>query len=334
MLCTPGLFPRNLDKRTPPVIDLEKVIHKAAWKALKIPSLCGCKHRPCKQKGLYLKVDWNYLEQHDVVEDFQLVPGEVSIRPVQLYRTQFRNFSGGEQVFTFNAERQTVSTIEMTVQEGISVGGNVNLNFALPTPSVPGPCGAEEKFSLTSALGAQVTWNKNVTDRYSKSETLKWNVNSAVNLQAGQRALASLSILEAKMKGNIILRTDVSILSESGLVPVDVLTKKGDEVIATVDLAANSICKGNEAFTVGKDKRSFSYNTTVICKAVYGIEQIATVRLLQPGEEEQDGDIYEGPMVHRTAARTNMPPLSIEELPHAPNGSKTEAIPLMPVARA
>lgn len=210
MLCRPSLYPRNLSKRKPPVVDLEELIHDAAWKGLRMPSVCGCRKNPCKKTGLYLKVDWTQMDRRDTVQSFQLAPGDVILRPVQLYRTQFRNFSGERQVFTFHAERQTQSSLEMTVQEGISVSGNFNLNFSLPSPDMSSGetsgCGDSENFKMTSVLGGQVLWNKTVTDKFTKTETLKWGVDSAVSLDHGKRALASLSVLEAKLDGAIRIR--------------------------------------------------------------------------------------------------------------------------------
>jgi len=288
MLCRPSLFPRDLSRRKPPVIDLGHVIEEAAWKSLRVPSCCGCRTHPCKRKGLYLQIDWNYLDRTDEVESFELVPSEASLRPVQLYRTQFKNFSGGPQNFTFRTERQTTSSMELTVQEGISVMGKFDLSFSLPSPSAPGGGGAGDSFKLTSALlGGQVQWNKSVTDKFTKTETLKWGVDSAVNLQDGQRALATLEVVEAKLIGMLRLRTHAHISHETSLLPVDVLTKNGDEVIATVDLAANSICKASGGdIELSADKKSFTYVTTVMVKAVYGVEQVASVHLLAPGEEE------------------------------------------------
>jgi len=282
MLCRPSLFPKNLDKRNPPIIDLGHVIEEAAWKGLRVPSCCGCRSHPCKRKGLYLKIDWNYLDRTDVVTSFDLVPSEAGLRPVQLYRTQFKNFSGSSQDFAFKSERQTTSSMELTVQQGISIMGKFDLNFALPAPT------GGEGFKLTSALlGGQVQWNKQVSEKFSKTETVKWGVDSAVNLLHGQRALATLEVVEAKLIGILKVRTHATISHETSLLPVDVLTKNGDEVIATVDLAPNSICKlGGGALILSDDKKSFYYDTTVVCKAVYGVEQVASVHLLAPGEEE------------------------------------------------
>lgn len=289
MLCRPNLFGQELDKRKPPVVDLEGIVFQAAWKGLRVPSCCGCRKNPCKKKGLYLKADWNFMQHRDTVHSFDLVPGDVSIRPVQLYKTEFRNFSGEEQTFTFHAQRQTESQMEMTVTEGVSIGGNFEMNFSLPEPPVTcaKDAGGDEggKFGLAGAMvGGEIVWNKEVTDRYQKTETMNWGVDSAVKLDHGKRALASLSVLEAKLNGTIRVRTEVKFTADSGLLPVDVITKKGKEVIATVEVSAKSICKANKDFELGADKRSFTYYTTISCKAVYGVEQVATVQLLGPGE--------------------------------------------------
>ena len=236
------------------------------------------------------------------MESFDLVPGQVAIQPVQLYRTQFRNFSGDKQVFTFRAERQTVSTMEMTVQQGISIGGNLNFSFSLPTPEIPasikgckGPPNPEH-FKMTSALaGAQVTWNKSVTDKFSKSETLKWGVDSAVTLADGQRALASLSVLEATLVGIIKIRTDFKLTNESGLVVVDAMSYDGDELVGMAEISADTICQGLEDWDLSDDGFSFSVHSKIQCKAVYGVEQVAAVQLLKPGEE--DDIALQGPVL-------------------------------------
>ena len=146
MLCTSQLFGRKLKKRQLPIVDLDKVIHKAAWKLLDIPGPCGPKNRFCKQKGLF--------------------------------------------------------------------------------------------------AGVQITWNKSVTDKFSKSETLKWGVDSAVTLADGQRALASLSVLEATLVGIIKIRTDFKLTNEIGLVVVDAMSYDGDELVGMAEISADTICQG------------------------------------------------------------------------------------------
>ena len=292
-------------KRQPPIVDLDKVIHKAAWKQLEIRGPCGPKNRFCKKKGLYLKTDWSFLSREDKVESYDLVPGQVDIKPIQLYRTQFRNFSGDKQVFTFRAERQTVSNMEMTVQQGISIGGQFNFNFSLLTPEIPAGVGGSdgppdaEHFKMTALAGTQITWNKSVTDKFSKSETLKWGVDSAVTLADGQRALASLSVLEATLTGIIKIRTDFKLTDDRGLVPVDVMSYDGDELVGVTEVAADAICQGLEDCHLSDDGFSFSVPSKIQCKAMYGVEQVAAVRLLQPGEEE--GMALEGPVLLHNA---------------------------------
>ena len=295
MLCRSLIKDDLLEGRKDPVVDLEHIIHEAAWKALEMPSLCGCRQKPCKRKGLKLKINWGALERRDVVESFDLIPNDVAIKPIQLYRTQFRNYSGHDQIFTFHAHRSTESSLEMTVQEGVSIGGQVNLAFGLPGSEIPGGGADGETMKAGGLLGGQVNWHHTVAESYRKTETLSWGVDSAVTLKAGERALASLSVLEAKLAGRLKIRTDAYIALRGGL-PVYAVTEKDEEVVAAVDLAANSICRGQSRFEeVGTDNRSFSYTTEALVKAVYGMEQVATVRLLKPGEEE--GAALEGPLM-------------------------------------
>ncbi len=58
-------------------------------------------------------------------------------RNVQLFRTKFVNSSEVQQEYTFKTERQTKSSCSISVQKGFTLGGNLNLEFALPTENQP-----------------------------------------------------------------------------------------------------------------------------------------------------------------------------------------------------
>ena len=63
------------------------------------------------------------------------LPGQ--FRNVQLFRTKFVNSTDMQQEYTFRTERQTKSSCTISVQKGFTIGGNLNLEFALPTPDRP-----------------------------------------------------------------------------------------------------------------------------------------------------------------------------------------------------
>ena len=317
--------------RKGPVVDLEHAIHEAAWEAMEVPSLCGCRQKPCKRKGLKLQVHWPALERCDVVESFDVIRNDEPIKMIQLYRTQFRNQSAHDQVFNFHVQRSTESSLEMTVLEGVSIGGQVNMAFGLPGTEIPGGGADGETMKAGGLLGGQINWNRQVTDAYRKTETVAWGVDSAVTLKAGERALASLSVLEAKLAYRLRIRTDAEIILDAGL-PVYAVREKDDEVVASVELVANSICRQHPRFKeVGTENTAFTYTTEVLVKAVQGMEQIVAVRLLKPGEEE--GAALEGPILPSQTRGTARPSgVQIRELEHKDESFTNECIPL--VARA
>ena len=140
--------------------------------------MCGCSGKPCKKAALNLEISWNALKLTDHAEPIELNNDEIALRPLQLYSTQFRNFSDCEQTFTFRAERQTQSSVEFQVQEGVSIGGSMSLNFSLPAAGAT----ARNGLKMTGGLmSSQIAWNHSASEKFSKSETLTWSVGSQVN---------------------------------------------------------------------------------------------------------------------------------------------------------
>ncbi len=280
----------SMEKREPPIVDLDKVISDWVWENLDIPALCCCRPDRCKKKGLQLKIDWSVIDREDVVQKFTILPDHVSPpKAVQLFRTKFHNNSGQPQVFTFKTQRQTQTSVEMSVQQGLSIGGRFQMAFPLVKPSLPENAATAasmdpDDFQLTSSLGGHITWNVNVGEKMTKQETMTWGVDSQVQLNDGERAVATLKVMEAKLVGLLTLKTIIKVTSYTKKIPVDVIDKKTGEIVATVDLSCKCLCDSRDDFELMADRSSFCFTTIMTCKTVYGVEQVAAVRLL--GEDE------------------------------------------------
>lgn len=85
------------------------------------------------------QVGWNYLDFTHQLTKFKPskknLPGQ--FRNVQLFRTKFVNSSNMQQEYTFRTERQTKSSCSISIQKGFTIGGALNLEFALPTENQP-----------------------------------------------------------------------------------------------------------------------------------------------------------------------------------------------------
>ena len=88
---------------------------------------------------LIMQVGWNYVDFTHLLTKFtpskRNIPGQY--RNIQLFRTKFVNSTDMQQEYTFRTERQTKSTCSISVQRGYTIGGTLNLEFALPTPDHP-----------------------------------------------------------------------------------------------------------------------------------------------------------------------------------------------------
>ena len=262
-----------------PVVDLDKIIKESAWDLVEYPVVC-CKRDKCKRKDLSLHVDWNYVSREDKVTKFVIQPDLSDSDPFQnicLFETTFQNNSTSPQQFTFKNTRQTVSTFEISVQEGLSIGGNFNFSFSLPAVDTPG---AGDDMKHTASLGGHLTWSGTVGEKLTKSDTLTWGIDSQVTVGANEKVLAQLGVREAHFVAELELETIMTVTSASGIIPIDVKDKSTNEIIDVVGLTPRDLCEGQEKLIFvdekGKTNR-FSYKTSALCKAVYGVEQLVSV---------------------------------------------------------
>ncbi len=280
MLCLGSLIRHQPAKK--PVVDLEKIITDCAWDLVDYPVICCRDREMCKRKDFSLHVDWNYLQREDKVSKFSIHPDLSDADPFQnvcLFETTFQNNSKHPQQFTFKTSRQTMSTYEISVQEGFSIGGNFNLSFSIPAGDVAGPAGENMKLG-SATLGGHMTWTGTVGEKMTKSETLTWGIDSQVTVGGDEKVLAQLAVKEAHFVADMELETTITVTSHSGVIPIDVRSKATKQLVDVVHLAPRDICEEEDKLIFNDTKgevHKFHYNTTALCKAVYGVEQIISI---------------------------------------------------------
>ena len=152
-------------------------------------------------------------------------------RKLTLFETTFKNLSPGKQSFNFQAERSTESSLEMSVQSGVTIGQNMKFSMSVKAPG----------FKMAGILGEQIEWKHNLTETYKKNEKLTWSVNTPVILETGQCARVTLSVVQQEITGVLTIRTKATIVRQNGLLPVYLVSGKDNGVVGSIFMDAETI---------------------------------------------------------------------------------------------
>ena len=251
-----------------PFVDLEELIHKAAWKTILMPRNFCCFQRPCKQAGRKLMVLWNALETTTTAE---LHDVHTMSTKMILYETAFDNRNSEDQVFNFQAERCTESNLEMSVQSGVTIGQNMKCSFSITIPGSP--------VQMGGTLGKDIKWDNKVTEKYNQNEKLTWGVNAPVTVKSGKRAIVRLSVIQEQIEGDLTIRTTASIISKNNKLPVYAVTGKDNKLVACANVGVNTICKQDNLHLIKDDDKSFHYESHARFKSKYCIRQHVSIDL-------------------------------------------------------
>ena len=145
-------------------MDLEKVIRKCAMEQVKLVPPADLtwkeKLRPL-QTVLTLEVDKSFLGFQPAKEmtlyprnppnggDHD-IPTSMESASTVLFQSRFRNDTSHVQIYSFKTERQTKSSLEISLQRGFSFGQSLELDVKLPT-GLP-DC------EVSGKLGSQLQW--------------------------------------------------------------------------------------------------------------------------------------------------------------------------------
>ena len=257
----------NPDKEEP-FVDLEKVIHEAAWKTIVMPrNFCGFQ-RPFKRIGRNLMVPWTYLQDETSAK---LHVDRRTEKKVTLFETTFNNYGSKDQQFDFQVERCTESSLEMSVQSGVTIGRNMKCSFSITAPGSP--------VKMSGILGKEMKWDNNVTEKFSRNERLTWGVNAPVIVKRGKRAIVRLSVVQEEIEGDLTITTKSTIISRNNKLPVYALTRKDNKLVACANVGVNSICKRDDLHLLINDKngQSFHYVSHAKLKSTYCIRQEVSI---------------------------------------------------------
>ena len=167
MCCLNNCIPEDpLDNfHEEPLVDLERVIWKCALDQLKLvpPAQLSWRERLCKiQDVVTLEVDKSFLgiqpSSEMVLYPKKKIGGADLDAPetlesgtTVLFQSRFRNDTDHAQVYSFKTERQTKSSLELSLQRGFTFGQSLELDIKLPT-GVP-TC------EVSGKLGSQLQWS-------------------------------------------------------------------------------------------------------------------------------------------------------------------------------
>ena len=258
-------------------VDLEKLIHKAAWDTIQMPkNWCGFE-RPCKRIGRKLVIHWNAIQESTTAELTE--HNEPNTKTVTLFETQFNNESTEDQTFEFQVQKYTESTMEISVQSGVTIGKNMKCSFSIKPPAL--------SIDLTGVLGKEIKLEKQVTDKYNRGDKLMWGVNAPVKVPGGKRATVSLQVDEVEVEGDLVITTDIK--TKDKTLPVYAVSKKDDKVVACANVGVKSITKLNPLSLSEDSDYSFHYESHAKLKVKHCIGQKVCVKFENISKPSQPG---------------------------------------------
>ena len=224
--------------------------------------------RPFKRIGRKLEIHWNALQNNTTGELNN--PQQVDRGKVTLFETQFENKSPEDQTFDFKVERSTETTLEISVQKGVTIGKNMKCSFSIKPAS---------QIQIGGELGKDVKLEEKATDKYHRSDRLMWGVNAPVKVTSGKRATVSLHVDEVETEGDLTISTIATILTDSKKIPVYAISKKDNKVVGLAHVGVNELCSlDKQRFTELDDAKSFCYKSHAKLKSKHSVRQKVSVK--------------------------------------------------------
>jgi predicted transcriptional regulator len=256
-----------------PIIDVDEILKKYCWRELVSLKFY---ERPSK---FDMEVRWNCIDKTHKLIKFKINKAEVGgleakiqKRDLCLFRTQFKNHSKEEQSYTFKTERQTKSSVNVSVQKGFQVGGNLAVEFSLPGQQlVPGM----DTVKMTGGLSGQLQLTK--TKGESFEETLTWTVDSQVKVPPHSATTASLIIQEENLSAEFSVESTFRVVASA--VSVYLKEKKTGRIVQKLEIPRESFAGVFENMKAFKSEEAGTVKcvTMGVCHVVFGAEQVVQV---------------------------------------------------------
>ena len=206
-----------------------------------------------------------------------LIEHKPESRELSLFKTEYTNSSGGTQKFTFQTERRTTSSIQVNVQKSYTIGGQLDLSFALPLDTI--------------SLSGEYQVTKSRDESFQKEQV--WTVNNEVEVNPGEKIIAEMKVMEEKVLATFKIKNTVSMMPLSRHIPIHVvrksdLKKHPDErkVLDVFSLRDHNLHKAfmNEeaeraGIRVNPDKNTIEFESEGSMNLVYQSRQVIDVRL-------------------------------------------------------
>ena len=273
-----------------PIVDVDEIIKRYCWKELVELKFFD---RASKYE---MEVRWNCIDKtHKLIkfkvnkaaENENSLGDKIQKRDLCLFRTQFKNHSDEEQSYTFKTERQTKSSVNVSVQKGYQIGGNLAVEFSLPGQSlVPGM----DSVKITGGLSGQLQLTKTKGETF--EETLTWTVDSQVKVPPHTLTTASLIIQEENLSAEFSIESSFRVVASA--VSVHLKEKKTGKIVQKFEIPRDSFAGVFEKLKAFKmdDTGIVKCITSGVCHMVYGAEQIVQVNSAPLKEESSSSDVH------------------------------------------
>lgn len=230
---------------TPSMLELDDVIRRHAWNALKKRS-SALRRWLLNEEDFFCDVDWDALNFDHNVSKFDKRPDNRSfttdwgsintgMRWVPLHACDFENRSETKQAHTFRGSRETTTWLSVELTHGYTRGNNmVDVDVTFPTQFAHFRAGRDMGFKVDKVKGTVF------------KEMLQWEVNSQVEVMPSWKAHAQLL---ARQECHVIefeVRTTLTV--PNGVLPVYFKRRSDNSVVYEV-----KVTNFEEAFLKAED---------------------------------------------------------------------------------
>ena len=198
-------------------------------------------------------------------------------REMSLFRTEFTNSSSGTQKFTFQTERRTTSSVNVSVSKSYTIGGQLDLSFAIPIETV----------SLTGEYQVQ----KSKDESFTKEQV--WTVNNEVEVSPGEKAIAEMKVMEERVLATFKIRNTISMKPLSKNIPIYVVKKSelkkhpdDRKILEVFSLKDHNLHKAflseeaqNAGIRVNREKNTVEFDSEGVMDMVYQSRQVIEVKV-------------------------------------------------------
>ena len=230
-----------------------------------------------------------------------LIEHKPESRELSLFKTEYTNSSGGTQKFTFQTERRTTSSIQVNVQKSYTIGGQLDLSFALPLDTI--------------SLSGEYQVTKSRDESFQKEQV--WTVNNEVEVNPGEKVIAEMKVMEEKVLATFKIKNTVSMMPLSRHIPIHVVRKsdlkkhpdkrKVLDVFSLKDHNLHKAFMNEEAeragIRVNPDKNTIEFESEGSMNLVYQSRQVIDVRL----DKMYNGEIKQSDNKKKVSTITETP---------------------------